>query len=651
MTSLYAFGFLERKKVQDMKRLLAKFLKADKNQENFAKFSKDAFTRFSVKTFASVVDSLDEHQKLWLARHVNVELRQIIVKGKVVPLTAESVHMILGLPIGGAPFPSDSNHAKSKILSLFGKVSMLQVNFFANKLIKKECKSDEETFICFMLVALNSFLCLNSSLVPSSAYLSAFEDVEKTKDFDWSRLVLYWLLVKIKEFTRGKSKTNKTSQSYSVLDSSGPGQYGSRGILDVQKPYFDKLDELCGGKLPEDLSNEICSLVAKFMSSSRPIPNLDMSYIAPLHDELKTMVSALLNHVFNIDVEVQQLVLSVLKICLKNGTACHLAELCAIDNKAPIDMNISEGYAYDSHSITPTFINKSYMATNQNPAMKKMNQFQFMGNKSSSSSVREMTNKSPRNVEQPEIGVYFDDTMQKNSSSGGKIGHYGSRRLIRPTSIMRTSYETNKSAWLVTSSEYDNYEAICVRCTFWSLGQSLMQRGSVNNFVNAAFCRHLFLKPNEHPDVSKSYYFFPNLLYINKADQNILMRAFTRSTKARPLQNSNMIYHWFLFIVDIKNQSFVFLDSHYSSQDDFHSRIRERLINTFAVHWEKYVKVEKQFHQYNILYPGSRYDSSVYTMMGLQYWTSSRTILSSIFQPKDAPKIRVKIANKLVFNT
>lgn len=279
------------------------------------------------------------------------------------------------------------------------------------------------------------------------------------------------------------------------------------------------------------------------------------------------------------------------------------------------------------------------------------------------------------------------DVRQSNLSSGGKLPHYGARRMVKPTVVMSSAYENSRTSWQVSSSEFDNYEAICqlsaskwsnenvvdlggVRCTFWSLGQSLMQRGVVNNFVIAAFCRHLFLKPNGHPDKSKRHYFFPsisdNLLKdMSNADQEVLRNAFTRSTKARPLPSSNMLFfptsyqgHWFVFVVDIKDQCFVFLDPHYTSEDEFHGHVRERLITSFVIHWNKYVKVDKAFEEYKILYPHmpkhgieKMYDSGIYAMMSLEHWTSPRTVLATIFQPKDVPKIRVKIANSLVFTT
>jgi len=50
-----------------------------------------------------------------------------------------------------------------------------------------------------------------------------------------------------------------------------------------------------------------------------------------------------------------------------------------------------------------------------------------------------------------------------------------------------------------------------VRCTFWSLGESLKPRGFVNTFVVSCFCYSLFSKPNGHPDFSKRHYFFSNI--------------------------------------------------------------------------------------------------------------------------------------------
>lgn len=61
---------------------------------------------------------------------------------------------------------------------------------------------------------------------------------------------------------------------------------------------------------------------------------------------------------------------------------------------------------------------------------------------------------------------------------------------------------------------YNSEDAVCigkVRCTFWSLGESLKPGAIVNPFVISAFCYTLFIKPSGRPDISKSHYFFANI--------------------------------------------------------------------------------------------------------------------------------------------
>uniref|UniRef100_A0A0A8ZYN5 Ubiquitin-like protease family profile domain-containing protein n=1 Tax=Arundo donax TaxID=35708 RepID=A0A0A8ZYN5_ARUDO len=124
-----------------------------------------------------------------------------------------------------------------------------------------------------------------------------------------------------------------------------------------------------------------------------------------------------------------------------------------------------------------------------------------------------------------------------------------------------------------------------VHCTFRSFGDSVKPRGVVSNFLVAVFCRHLFMKPDGHPDVSKRHYFFSNiddnlLKHPNEANQLTLVNAFRRSKKARPLHLSNLIFfpihlenHWFVFVVDIKDLLWVFLDSYYTEEFEYHQNI------------------------------------------------------------------------------
>jgi len=279
---------------------------------------------------------------------------------------------------------------------------MPQVHFFANKLINRDPMSDQEIVICFMLIALNSFLCPNSSLTPSSSYLGAFDDIEKVKDFDWSKLVLDWLLEKVKDFTRS-SKVQKTLggclyylavvyldsidfgnrqvlggmpwiafwkdkmiKTFSELDSTGPRQYGHRQLLCHTKTCYAKhlidtgndasssvansefklkLDECCGGQLPECLKNDICKLMNTFMQKSIGSANLDVSLIGDALDEMRSTISRILNQFRSVDSAVQRLVLEVLEL------------VHGFNNRAGNDDSIrlevsKDTSAYDHHANT-----------------------------------------------------------------------------------------------------------------------------------------------------------------------------------------------------------------------------------------------------------------------------------------------------------
>lgn len=107
------------------------------------------------------------------------------------------------------PSPSDPSAGKDFVLSKFRKSKIPSVSFFADKLIKKEDLLDEDMFICFMIVALSSFLCPNTNTVPGPKYFGIFEDVEHIKDFKWCAYVLYWLLDHVKAFNGGKDDKAK----------------------------------------------------------------------------------------------------------------------------------------------------------------------------------------------------------------------------------------------------------------------------------------------------------------------------------------------------------------------------------------------------------------------------------------------------------
>jgi hypothetical protein len=144
----------------------------------------------------------------WLASHVECKSGDLLIRGKVISLTAETVNLVIGIPVGGTPFPSNYSNGRSIVLSKIDKSSLPQISFFAEKLNAVDV-TDEQVLICFLVVALHCFLCPNSNIVPSPRYLGVFEDIQNIRSYDWSGFVLRWLLDGVKSFNRGKKDGQK----------------------------------------------------------------------------------------------------------------------------------------------------------------------------------------------------------------------------------------------------------------------------------------------------------------------------------------------------------------------------------------------------------------------------------------------------------
>jgi len=53
----------------------------------------------------------------WVRSLVNYRSADIVIDGKVISLTRESVHLVLGVPMTDLPFPSDPSTGKAIVLS------------------------------------------------------------------------------------------------------------------------------------------------------------------------------------------------------------------------------------------------------------------------------------------------------------------------------------------------------------------------------------------------------------------------------------------------------------------------------------------------------------------------------------------------------
>ncbi|RLN12524.1 hypothetical protein C2845_PM09G11560 [Panicum miliaceum] len=359
-----------------LKRNLAKTITHEEaKKHNSVRRPKEVFTRFCVSNFSSVLEALTPHDReviensglgslmlfqkcfvpnkfmKWVAQLVNYRSAEIVFDGKVISLTKESVHLVLGLPMGDKAFPSDPSGGKAFVLSLFEKQTIPSVTFFSNKIIKHQTQSDEELIISFVLVAMSSFLCSNSSNIPCYRYFGIFEDLTNLKQYDWCGYILDWLLDSVKSFNRGKSISSGSGgtlgvclyylavmyldyvdfgvrqvsdsiprisvwkdgmiQTYADYDMKSPGSYGYHPLLAVSHTCYskdlrflynplclsmdpdftEKLQEVSGCKLPESLKANICKLIQNFCFNCGVTVNLDVNHITAMPDGLKSVFS------------------------------------------------------------------------------------------------------------------------------------------------------------------------------------------------------------------------------------------------------------------------------------------------------------------------------------------------------------------------
>ncbi|KAM0841188.1 hypothetical protein ACQ4PT_059170 [Festuca glaucescens] len=195
-------------------------------------------TRYSGKLFSTVIKALTPKQisviKLygmecmlkfvktdvplrfvkWIASVFDTNSSEIQLTKKFIPVNKQTIHNILDLPIGGIELVPDCEAGREFLLSHFKVTSIPNVNFFANKLISGEELSDEDIFICFMSVCFTSFLCPNSSLLPSTQYFHIFKDCKSFARYDLSKFVYDWLITSIRSFKLATKKLSKRTITF-----------------------------------------------------------------------------------------------------------------------------------------------------------------------------------------------------------------------------------------------------------------------------------------------------------------------------------------------------------------------------------------------------------------------------------------------------
>ncbi|KAF2939084.1 hypothetical protein DAI22_03g166000 [Oryza sativa Japonica Group] len=268
------------------------------------------------------------------------------------------------------------------------------------------------------------------------------------------------------------------------------------------------------------------------------------------------------------------------------------------------------------------------------------------------------------------------------STSGTKPIHHDLRRVINPTKYCTDPYTPQRSNFTVSQYERQIYNAVCtlstsryqerhaveidgVHCKFSSFGGSFNFGHEVSNFVVSVFCRYLFHL--SHPSKSKKHYFFSSigddlLKHPSRTDFSSVRKCFDGASKARPIQSCEMLFfpifykrHWFVFIVHLKDEMFVFLDSLHEEGSEYQDEVKNRLTSNFALAWNSIMEeYQINFDAFKNVYPpvsrqNNLFDCGVFTLKYMELW-GARVQLTNHFSQKDIQNIRIQYVNRLFFH-
>lgn len=202
------------------------------------------------------------------------------------------------------------------------------------------------------------------------------------------------------------------------------------------------------------------------------------------------------------------------------------------------------------------------------------------------------------------------------------------------------------------------------------LGNSFKPRGWVVSYVVNAYRQKLF--SDNHPRTSQRHYFFHAAIeyFLEKWRTEVgrlsfkdkVLKSFYGVGKARQLELSNELFfptlhesHWFVFLVDLKAQKFIFLDSKYEEDSEYHRNIKDMTITNFIPAWRDANLRNMGFSQYQTAYPilpkqVGRDDCGIFTIKKMETYRA-RNPLQTIFQSKDVPDARIRLAVDLLFST
>uniref|UniRef100_A0A8R7PHM0 Aminotransferase-like plant mobile domain-containing protein n=1 Tax=Triticum urartu TaxID=4572 RepID=A0A8R7PHM0_TRIUA len=158
---------------------------------------------------------LPSHFTRWIVGCVDTISSQIIIDDqKIISLSKESVHLVLGLPNNGIIAMPNKERGRSFIMSRFNLSEIPNVTFFGNLLTSSEDLSDEDIFICFMVIVMSCFLFPSANDHIHTDFLFLPEDPTITRGFDMCLLVYEWILAGINQYVLFGRETGRKPKAF-----------------------------------------------------------------------------------------------------------------------------------------------------------------------------------------------------------------------------------------------------------------------------------------------------------------------------------------------------------------------------------------------------------------------------------------------------
>ncbi|TVT97633.1 hypothetical protein EJB05_57124, partial [Eragrostis curvula] len=409
--------------------------------------------------------------------------------------------------------------------------------------------------------------------------------------------------------------------------------------LSNDSDFLDSLDIVFGCNLPNFLKMNICKLIESYSLNSALSIDLDLTALNPLPVQLKRIFSKLLNHISSVEDRAKNLVLDLLKLLNDSSNSSEKwhdlqensvnednntipdngegdKESPVLGNIAPPDHASDDIQGCASQLIpelpVPNLTNAAITSTLAKSPNVDLQKVLRKLSKHSTSTANEATAHAPSNAE----SAFKNQTARKpfkdisNACNNEKSASFKDSGCSR-----RDVIYIDGDVEFVPDSLSPNPPSLQRRMFVPKVTPGsdrftpmLHQRTPIhmqNLDSSPDMAQKSNIEPNVvTPDVSILKESIPSKYRLSKenllldpeqANNAVLERGFSICSKTRPLSKSNLIY-------------------------------------SFMIQWD-------------------RCDSGIISMMCVEYWTSPRVMLSTIFSPSDVPNIRVKIANNLLFNS